>query len=351
MTDRPAVRTEEVQFDLRGVDQMALCGPADQNLRRLERRFDGTVSARGDRLRIVGPADQVPQIRDVVADLLERVRRGQRIDAVTVDYLLAAGGEDAPAAELLEGEPEPLRHAAGSRRTIKPRTVGQHRYAEAVREHDVVFAIGPAGTGKTYLAVVMAMDYLKRNLVDRIVLVRPAVEAGEQLGFLPGDLQQKINPYLRPLYDALSDLIGPARIGKYMEAGIIEASPLAYMRGRTLNHAFVILDEAQNTTIGQMKMFLTRLGYQAKAVITGDITQVDLAAGERSGLVHVREVLAGTEGVAFVDLDSRDTQRHPLVRRIVDAFESAEPEPATESAIPPADPEAAGEPDRPDGGA
>jgi len=324
MTARGAARTEEVQFDLRGIDQMALCGPADQNLRRLERRFDGTVSARGDRLRIVGPADQVPRIRDVVADLLERVRRGQRIDAVTVDYLLAGRGEDEPAAELIAGEGEPLLHASGTRRVIRPRTDGQRRYAEAVRDHDVVFAVGPAGTGKTYLAVVLAMDYLKRNLVDRIVLVRPAVEAGEQLGFLPGDLQQKINPYLRPLYDALSDLVGPARIGKYMETGVIEASPLAYMRGRTLNNAFVILDEAQNTTVGQMKMFLTRLGYQAKAVITGDITQIDLAVGERSGLVHVREVLSGTEGVAFVELGSQDTQRHPLVRRIVDAFDDAE---------------------------
>jgi phosphate starvation-inducible PhoH-like protein len=317
-------RTEEVQFDLRGVDQVALCGPADQNLRRLERRFDGTVSARGDRLRIVGPADQVPRIRDVVAELLERVRKGQRIDAVTVDYLLAGSGSDDASAGLADDETAPLLHASTTRRAIKPRTAGQQRYAQAVQDHDVIFAIGPAGTGKTYLAVVMAMDYLKRNLVDRIILVRPAVEAGEQLGFLPGDLQQKINPYLRPLYDALSDLIGPARIAKYMESGVIEASPLAYMRGRTLNNAFVILDEAQNTTVGQIKMFLTRLGYQAKAVITGDVTQVDLAPGERSGLIYVRDVLAGTEGVAFVELGSADTQRHPLVRRIVDAFDDAE---------------------------
>jgi phosphate starvation-inducible protein PhoH and related proteins len=316
-------RDEELRFDLRGIDQVALCGPGDQNLRRLDRRFDGTVSARGDLLRIVGPSDQVQRIADVVADLLERVRRGQRIDAVTVDYLLAGRPEHEPLPGVTGDDEQPLLFATGARRAIRARTVGQQLYAEAVRDHDVVFAIGPAGTGKTYLAVVMAMDFLKRNLVDRIILVRPAVEAGEQLGFLPGDLKDKINPYLRPLYDALSDLIGPARIGKYMESGVIEASPLAYMRGRTLNNAFVILDEAQNTTVGQMKMFLTRLGEQSKAVITGDITQIDLASAELSGLVQARSVLDGTEGVAFVELDSRDTQRHPLVRRIVDAFEDA----------------------------
>jgi len=316
-------RDEEIRFDLRGVDQMALCGPGDQNLRRLERRFDGTVSARGEFLRIQGPADQVPRIRDVVADLMERVRRGQRIDAVTVDYLLA-GHDGAGQGAGTEGTGNPLLFATGSRRPITARTDGQSQYVDAIRDHDVVFALGPAGTGKTYLAVVLAMDYLKRNLVDRVILVRPAVEAGEQLGYLPGDLKEKIDPYLRPLYDALSDLVGPARIGKYMETGVIEASPLAFMRGRTLNNAFVILDEAQNTTVGQMKMFLTRLGEQAKAVITGDITQIDLPTEEKSGLVHVREILRDTEGVAFVDLDSRDTQRHPLVRRIVDAFRDAE---------------------------
>ena len=339
MKSAGGARTEEVRFDLRGIDQVALCGPGDENLRRLERRFDGTVSARGDLLRIIGPAEQVPLVRDVVADLLERVRRGQRIDAVTVDYLLAGRSGRDEAGEA-PGDGDALMYATGSRRAIQVRTTGQKHYVDAVRDHDVVFAVGPAGTGKTYLAVVLAMDYLKRNLVDRIILVRPAVEAGEQLGFLPGDLQEKINPYLRPLYDALSDIIGPARIGKYMESGIIEATPLAYMRGRTLNNAFVILDEAQNTTVGQMKMFLTRLGYQAKAVITGDVTQIDLAVDERSGLVHVREILAGTEGVAFVELDARDTQRHPLVRRIVDAFDGAE-RAAAESPLTAADDDAA----------
>jgi phosphate starvation-inducible protein PhoH and related proteins len=319
-------RTEEIRFDLRGIDQVAFCGPADQNLRRIERGFNGTVAARGEQLRITGPQQELPMIRDVVNELLQRARQGQRIDTVIVDYLLAGHREAPLFCEDFDADTAPLLFASGSRRAVRVRSAGQQRYVEAVREHDVVFAIGPAGTGKTYLAVVQAMDYLKRNLVDRIILVRPAVEAGEQLGFLPGDLQEKINPYLRPLYDALSDLLGPARIGKYMESGIIEASPLAFMRGRTLNNAFVILDEAQNTTIGQMKMFLTRLGYQAKAVITGDVTQIDLAPGEPSGLMHVRTILGGIDGIAFVDLDSRDTQRHPLVRRIVDAFAAAEPD-------------------------
>jgi phosphate starvation-inducible protein PhoH and related proteins len=313
----------EVRFDLRGIDQLALCGPGDVNLRHLERRFEGTISARGDYLRISGPPAQVARMRDLVSDLLERVRGGQRLDEVTLDYLWASHGGESPPEEALGTDEPPLLFTAGHRQAIRVKSPGQRRLVDAVRDNDVVFAIGPAGTGKTYLAVVMAMDYLKRNLVDRVILVRPAVEAGEQLGFLPGDLQEKINPYLRPLYDALADVLGPAKVAKLAETGVIEASSLAYMRGRTLSNAFVILDEAQNTTIGQMKMFLTRLGYQSKAVITGDVTQIDLVDKDRSGLVRVQDVLQEIPGVAFVQLDSRDTQRHPLVRRIVDAFESA----------------------------
>jgi phosphate starvation-inducible PhoH-like protein len=320
--DKPTAK--EVRFDLQGLDQLRLCGPGDAHLRYLERFFDGTISARGEQLRISGSAEQLARMRDVVADLLERVRRGQRVDEVTLDYLWASHGPGAERDGDLDGDPEPLLYTSESRRPVRVKTAGQRRYVDAVRDHDVVFAIGPAGTGKTYLAVVLALDYLKRNLVDRVLLVRPAVEAGEQLGYLPGDLQEKINPYLRPLYDALADILGPARVARYVEGGVIEASPLAYMRGRTLNNAFVILDEAQNTTIGQMKMFLTRLGYQSKAVITGDITQIDLTDPERSGLVRAQEILRDTEGVMFVHLDSRDTQRHPLVRRIVDAFAGAE---------------------------
>ncbi|MFO7654093.1 MAG: PhoH family protein [Candidatus Krumholzibacteriia bacterium] len=314
-------RTHEI--DLAGVDQLALLGAGDANLRWLDDRFSGTLVVRGDHLVIAGPRDEADAMRDVLEDAVERARRGRAVDAVTLDYLWSQRTGEREVAPWPEDD-EPLVFFSGTRRSIQVKTPGQQIYVEAVRDHDVVFVTGPAGTGKTFLAVVMAMDYLKRNLVDRIILVRPAVEAGEQLGFLPGDLQEKINPYLRPLYDALSDIVGPARIGRYMQAGVIEASPLAFMRGRTLNNAFVILDEAQNTTVGQMKMFLTRLGQQSKAVVTGDITQIDLKDRTASGLVHVRQILRGTEGIAFVQLENRDVLRHPLVKRIVEAFDLVE---------------------------
>ena len=262
-------------------------------------------------------------VHEVLEDLVGRVRQGQFVDSVTLRYLWEQrAGKREPAQDISQ-DVDPLLFASGSRQAVRVKTVGQQAYVKAVHDHDVVFSVGPAGTGKTFLAVVMAIDYLKRQLVERIVLVRPAVEAGEQLGFLPGDLQEKINPYLRPLFDALSDIVGASKIAHYMSSGIIEASPLAYMRGRTLNNAFVILDEAQNTTLGQMKMFLTRLGVQSKAVVTGDVTQVDLQDKRQSGLILVRDILRDTDGVAFVELDGRDVVRHPLVRRIVDAFEAA----------------------------
>ena len=314
----------QMTIDLAGVDQLGLLGPRDSNLRLLEQRFGGTLTVRGERLLVRGPVESLDLVQEVLEDLIQRVRHGQLVDKVSLGYLWEQRAGRRDLAEGQPGEGETLLSASGSRQALRAKTAGQQAYVDAVREHDIVFATGPAGTGKTFLAVVMAMDYLKRQLVDRIVLVRPAVEAGEQLGFLPGDLQEKINPYLRPLYDALSDITGAAQIARYMASGVIEASPLAYMRGRTLNNAFVILDEAQNTTVGQMKMFLTRLGFQSKAVVTGDITQIDLPADKKSGLIHVREILAQTEGVAFVDLDGRDVQRHPLVRRIVDAFEAAD---------------------------
>jgi phosphate starvation-inducible PhoH-like protein len=310
----------ELAVDLEGIEQLDLLGPRDANLRFLEERCGGTLVVRGDQLIVRAPREIMPVLDEVLADLRRRVEQGQSIDEVTLAYLWeqrAAGADPEPAPEG-----DPLLFASGSRKAIRVKSAGQQKYVDAVRNHDVVFSTGPAGTGKTFLAVVLAMDYLKRQLVDRIVLVRPAVEAGEQLGFLPGDLQEKIDPYLRPLYDALSDTTGAAKIARLMSTGVIEASPLAYMRGRTLNNAFVILDEAQNTTVGQMKMFLTRLGVQSKAVVTGDVTQIDLPAGKQSGLVHVREILRRTDGVAFVDLDGRDVVRHPLVRRIVDAFEA-----------------------------
>lgn len=306
-----------------GIELLSLTGPQDCNLRFLEGQFGGSLVVRGESILISGEKEGVAQVEKVLLDLVERVRGGQVIDEVAVSFLWeqTTGPIDQPFESGNVGEP--LLFAAGSRVAVRTKTPGQQEYVDAVRRDDVVFSIGPAGTGKTFLAVVMAMDYLKKQLVDRIILVRPAVEAGEQLGFLPGDLQDKINPYLRPLFDALSDIMGASQISRYIASGVIEASPLAYMRGRTLNNAFVILDEAQNTTVGQMKMFLTRLGFQSKAVITGDITQIDLDVRDKSGLVHVQEILGDIEGVSFVELGGADIVRHPLVRRIVDAFEAA----------------------------
>ncbi len=310
------------RLSVEGVDLLGLAGPRDANLKFIEKHFGGTLVVRNEELIVRGgDAGAAESALAVLAEMIERVRHGQVIDEVSVSYLWDRAMGEAALAE--GGEDTPLLFASGTRTAVRTKTVGQQEYVEAVRNNDVVFAVGPAGTGKTFLAVVMAMDYLKRQLVDRIILVRPAVEAGEQLGFLPGDLQDKINPYLRPLFDALSDITGASKISRLLSTGVIEASPLAYMRGRTLNNAFVILDEAQNTTVGQMKMFLTRLGFQSKAVITGDITQIDLDTRDKSGLVHVREILGETEGVSFVELGGADIVRHPLVRRIVDAFDAA----------------------------
>lgn len=326
---------QELVISLDGVDQFALLGWNDSNLALLQDRFDGTITVRGEAMTLRGPAAQAERIAAAVLRLIDLAGRDRTLDAVTVSYVLESA-EDGGVPAAPAGGDEPLFYAAADRRAIRTRTEGQAGYVDAIRTHDVVFSVGPAGTGKTYLAVVLAMDYLRRGLVERVILVRPAVEAGEQLGFLPGDLQEKIDPYLRPLYDALADTIGASRIQRFMASGVIEAAPLAYMRGRTLNNAFVILDEAQNTTLGQMKMFLTRLGHQSKAVITGDITQIDLGGDRPSGLVAVRDILAGTDGVAFVELRRRDVVRHPLVRRIIAAFDDAD---AAAMAAPP-DPEA-----------
>ena len=310
----------EASIDLEGIDQLGLLGTRDANLRWLEEKFGGTLAVRGDRLVIRGPADRLDAVREVLADLVERVRHGQLVDSVSLRYLWEQrAGVQEPGPDIPPDE-DPLLFAKGSRQAVRVKTLGQQAYVKAVHDHDVVFAVGPAGTGKTFLAVVMAMDYLKRQLVDRIILVRPAVEAGEQLGFLPGDLQEKINPYLRPLFDALSDISGGAKIARFMSSGVIEASPLAYMRGRTLNNAFVILDEAQNTTLGQMKMFLTRLGLNSRVVITGDKTQIDLPRREDSGLLQVERILKGIEGIALIYLTESDVIRHRLVKDIIRAY-------------------------------
>jgi phosphate starvation-inducible PhoH-like protein len=263
----------------------------------------------------------------VVRALVDRVQHGHVIDPRDVDYLSelrSAEGKDAVE------ESTPSTDLVFDRLTVRLKSRGQERYVEAIEKNDVVFGIGPAGTGKTYLAVAMAVVALRNRQVERIVLTRPAVEAGEKLGFLPGTFEEKIDPYLRPLYDALRDFLPFEKLKRYQEMGVLEIAPLAYMRGRTLSRAFVVLDEAQNTTLKQMKMFLTRLGVHSRAVITGDITQVDLVDRRQSGLIHAQRILAGTEGIEFVYFQARDVVRHRLVKAIIDAFEKHEEETPTE---------------------
>ncbi len=317
-----------LQFIPNPVDNIKLahlCGPLDENLRQICAALDVGITRRGDKFQVTGAyafraveileqfyaiASKAISLEDVQLALVE-----QR----AIDANLAAG---MPASELVESElTSPILKTR--RNDLRGRTPRQVDYIKAILEHDITFGIGPAGTGKTYLAVACAVDALERDAVQRIVLTRPAVEAGERLGFLPGDLAQKVDPYLRPLYDALYDLLGFDRTQKLFEKQAIEIAPLAYMRGRTLNHAFVILDEAQNTTPEQMKMFLTRIGFGSKAVVTGDVTQVDLQRGQKSGLNDAVQVLKDVRGIAFSQFTSADVVRHPLVARIVDAYEAA----------------------------
>ncbi|MBI1395597.1 MAG: AAA family ATPase [Betaproteobacteria bacterium] len=296
-------------------DRLAnLCGVLDENLRQIENALDVSISRRGEHFRIAGDAGQ----QRLAVQILQRFYSQADQDLAVEDIqlgLIEVGHEDSA---TVEDEPQLLT----KRRDLHGRTPTQAEYLRAILGHDISFGIGPAGTGKTYLAVACAVDALERDTVKRIVLVRPAVEAGERLGFLPGDLTQKVDPYLRPLYDALYDLMGFEKVGKLFERGTIEIAPLAFMRGRTLNHSFVILDEAQNTTPEQMKMFLTRIGFGSKAVLTGDVTQIDLPRGHKSGLVEASEVLAQVRGIAFVRFTARDVVRHPLVQRIVNAYEA-----------------------------
>ena len=295
-----------------------MTGPGGSNLRVLEAELGVSMGLRGSTIHVQGPN------RDV--ELVERVLH-ELIDALQFRELSPV--EMARAARTLQAHPQMRLRSllddvvltTSSRRIVSPKGVTQQSYIHAIRSHDIVFGIGPAGTGKTYLAMAMAVRALQERQVKRIILTRPAVEAGERLGFLPGDLAEKINPYLRPLYDALHDMMEPGRIAALMERGTIEVAPLAFMRGRTLNDSFIILDEAQNTTAEQMKMFLTRLGFDSKAVITGDVTQIDLPGGARSGLRHAERVLSKIEGIEFVYFSHSDVVRHPLVQSIVQAYD------------------------------
>jgi phosphate starvation-inducible PhoH-like protein len=300
-----------------------LLGPRDVHLRRVEGAFPAArLVARGNEIDITGDEREISLTHTVLEELLVLVQEGQSLDADRVDRVIDMVKSDVPKPSGVFTESI----AVGRGKIVRPKTLGQKRYVDAIRENTLVFGIGPAGTGKTYLAMAAAVETLLTGGVRRIILSRPAVEAGERLGFLPGDLAAKVDPYLRPLYDALYEMLGPEQTGRLMEQGTIEIAPLAYMRGRTLNDAFIVLDEAQNTTPEQMKMFLTRLGFNSKMVITGDITQMDLGDGRPSGLKVIRGVLHGVEGAGFVELTGDDVVRHRIVAAIVQAYAEYEAE-------------------------
>ncbi len=296
-----------------------LCGKFDEHLRQIETRLGVKIQLREDALRVSGASASVHVAAHILSALYEQSATQQLTPNMVHLHVQEAGMNKATHSTVDEPVVIQTKHGL-----VAGRGAAQSRYLHNIRAHDINFGIGPAGTGKTYLAVACAVDALQRDQVQRLVLVRPAVEAGERLGFLPGDLTQKIDPYLRPLYDALYELLGLDHVAKLIERNVIEVAPLAYMRGRTLNDAFIILDEAQNTTVEQMKMFLTRIGFNSTAVVTGDVTQVDLPRATPSGLLQVSNVLKQVEGISFTFFDSRDVVRHPLIQRIVDAYDSYE---------------------------
>jgi phosphate starvation-inducible PhoH-like protein len=296
-----------------------LFGTRDENLHVLEDGLNINIDLRSDRIELEGAPRDVARAEQLFADYEHLRKSGHQFVNGDLGSMLRVVVGDPNA--TLRGLAEAGRQRSFGRRTVQPKSPNQRRYLEAIEKHDMVFAVGPAGTGKTYLAVAMAISALLNKQVNRIILARPAVEAGERLGFLPGTLQEKIDPYLRPLYDALFDMLEPERVERYLEKNIIEIAPIAFMRGRTLNDSFVILDEAQNTTSEQMKMFVTRLGFGSKAVITGDVTQIDLPNARRSGLIEAGEILQGVNGLAFVHFDESDVVRHHLVQRIIRAYD------------------------------
>ena len=307
-----------------------LAGPFDAHLRQLELRLGVEIGNRGNIFRINGPAAVVPRAERVLRELW-RDTAGETLTDAAVHLRLGEAAVDQAVDEDMEPQEVAVRVKRG---TIRGRGRNQAKYLHAIATHDINFGIGPAGTGKTYLAVAMAVEALNESRVQRVILVRPAVEAGEKLGFLPGDLTQKVDPYLRPLYDALYEMLGVEKVVKLLEKSVIEVAPLAYMRGRTLNDAFVILDEAQNTSIEQMKMFLTRIGFGSTAVVTGDLTQIDLPKHQKSGLKDALEVLRGVDGVGFTFFESKDVVRHPLVARIVNAYDARDQASAETGATP-----------------
>ncbi|PVG83450.1 phosphate starvation-inducible protein PhoH [Nocardioides gansuensis] len=316
MTDSPLPRHTVVVPN--SIDMVSVLGPGDEHLRILERAFDADIHVRGNRITFTGDPAEMALAERLLDEVVAMVRTGQGVTGETVERIISmlrTETKERPADVLS------LNILSNRGRTIRPKTLNQKRYVDSIDKHTITFGIGPAGTGKTYLAVAKAVQALQAKEVNRIILSRPAVEAGERLGFLPGTLTEKIDPYLRPLYDALHDMIDPETIPKLMTAGTIEVAPLAFLRGRSLNDSFIILDEAQNTTPEQMKMFLTRLGFGSKIVVTGDVTQVDLPSGTKSGLKVVEDILTGVEDVVFNRLTSHDVVRHKLVGRIVAAYD------------------------------
>lgn len=308
----------EKKITLSNVDLASLLGVNDANLNLLEDRFNATITVRGDVVTVKGVIEEVESIEKILKEMIYVLNTSGRLTANDVETILSLTVEGK--AVVSENEFDSIILYTKSD-VVKAKTPGQKKYIQIAQKNDICFAIGPAGTGKTYLAVALAVSALKKGLVKKIILTRPAVEAGESLGFLPGDFQEKIDPYLRPLYDALDEMLPTEKLRGYIEKGIVEIVPLAYMRGRTLNNAFVILDEAQNATDLQMKMFLTRLGANSKAIITGDITQIDLPSKTKSGLIQAKEILQGITGVGFVYFDKEDVVRHKLVKDIIDAYE------------------------------
>ncbi len=299
-----------------------LFGNLDQNIKLVENAYDVHVVSRDGDIVILGDEEEINEVYRILQSLIDIINSGEELDKQKIEYTISLfrKGEENKINEMLDD----IVCVTAKGKFVKPKTLGQQKYIEAIKNHDLVFGIGPAGTGKSYLAVAMAVNAFKNKKVNRIILTRPAVEAGESLGFLPGDLQMKVDPYLRPLYDALYDILGGDTYLKYKERGMIEIAPLAYMRGRTLDDSFIILDEAQNTTKAQMKMFLTRIGFGSKAIINGDTTQVDLPKGKQSGLIHASKILSNVEGIKIVNLSTRDVVRHGLVQKIIRAYDDYE---------------------------
>ncbi len=318
------MESQEMIITVQTDDVASVFGQFDGNVKKIEKEFGVRIVNREGAIKIVGERRNAEAAASVIEHIKTSLEKNEEITEQSLGYIIEAVKEKTADEGEIDTLHDDLICLTVNGRPLRPKTVGQKKYVDMIRKDTIVFGIGPAGTGKTYLAMAMAITAFKNNEVNRIILTRPAIEAGEKLGFLPGDLQQKVDPYLRPLYDALYEIMGAEQFAKNMEKGLIEVAPLAYMRGRTLDNAFIVLDEAQNTTPEQMKMFLTRIGYGSKAVVTGDLTQVDLGEGKRSGLTDAANILKNIEGIGIMTLTNKDVVRHPLVQKIINAYEKAD---------------------------